>query len=69
VHAEGVTARRLGAHRHGAVEPGADLDRAAARDVAREVGRDLDREAELARAHAAVEVGIVEQRGALDEIA
>ena len=69
MHALNVALDRFGAHRHRAVDPGADLDRRAARDVAREPVWNLYREAEAARAHALIEVRVVAQRRTFDEVA
>ena len=63
-----VAGHRFGPLRHGAIHPHADGGRAAAPQVGGEVGRDLNGQAQLAAAHAPVEVGFALQRGLFEEV-
>ena len=69
MHPLDVAAHRLGSHRHRAVEPSADLDRAVPGEVGGKAGRDLKCKADFARAHSRVEIVVARQRGRFVEIA
>ena len=69
VHAQHVATDGLGALRHGAVDPHADLRRLAALRVAGEALRDLDGQRQLAAAHARVHVLVVRHGSMFDEVA
>ncbi len=63
-----IAAHGLPPRRHGAVDPGTNLDPPAPGNVARETRGDLDRQIEVAFAHPPVEIGIIGNRRALDEV-
>ncbi|CAO3437987.1 hypothetical protein [Azospirillum argentinense] len=69
VHALHIAADRLGARRHGTIDPRPDLDRTPAGDVAPEARRDFQRQGKVARPHAPVEILVVDDRRPFDEVA
>jgi hypothetical protein len=54
--------------RHGTVDPGADLSRLSALDIARESRWNLNRQRQLTAAHAPVQIRVISNRRAFDEV-
>src|SRR5208283_4081642 len=68
MHQLDVALDDLGPDRHGPINPRADLDVAAVRNVPAEIGRDFDGEADLARSHPPIEFRTAGDRRMLHEI-
>jgi len=54
--------------RHGTVDPGADPSRLSALDIARESRWNLNRQRQLTAAHAPVQIRVISNRRAFDEV-
>ena len=62
VHTLNIATHCVRTHRHGTVEPGPDFHGASAFDIRCKTRRDFQCEADVARAHPPVDVGMVDER-------